>query len=575
MVFFDNQEDSIVINQSAIDRGLFRVDSLKNYNSEIKKNPSTSQDDIFTKPDPNRVTGMKQADYNKLNDKGYIIEETPITNNDIIIGKISPIQSSQENKGYKDDSTVFKSNVDGVIDRVHTGINNSEGYEMYNVRVRMERIPIIGDKFCLLPNTEVLTTIGWIEIKYINQNHEVACLNKNNELYYTKPINIYKFKHSGKLYKISNMDIELTTTFDHQMYVCDYGSSEFKLKTVNEIKGKPVGYKKNAINKNNADIRCINVSYNDMNIALDILELLIAIGNKLTRNIKSENIDIQYYVEKLTVGNKLPEFTLSLSQRQSLILLNSILFNETLLILADNKEYADQLSILALNAGYSANVRNFRTTYFVSIIKDDIIMIDGLDETIIDYVGDVHCIEVPDHVFYVRENGKSIWTGNSSRHGQKGTIGLILQQKDMPFTEEGIHPDLIINPCCMPSRMTVGQIVEMIAGKEAASCGYFIDGTPFNDYDTFKLPEIMKKLGYSPQGTEIMYCGMTGKKMDAEIFIGPVYQIRLKHMVQDKVHGRARGPRKADTRQPLEGRSRDGGLRIGKFCLKALMQIRC
>lgn len=117
----------------------------------------------------------------------------------------------------------------------------------------------------------------------------------------------------------------------------------------------------------------------------------------------------------------------------------------------------------------------------------------------------------------------------------------------------------------IPSRMTIGQLVECLASKEAAISGHFVDGTPFNNYDTSEIPDVLEKLGYSRHGTETMYCGMTGKKMDAQIFIGPTYQVRLKHMVQDKVHGRSRGPRQALTRQPLEGRSRDGGLKIGEM----------
>ena len=296
-----NQEDSIIFNETAIQRGIFRADTLKKFHSEILKNPSTSQDDIFTKPDRNKVTGMKQGNYDKLNDKGFAPEETILDNEDAIIGKISPIQpTGNNNKVYKDNSEVFKTNVQGVIDRVHTGIYNAEGYEMYNVRVRMERKPIAGDKM-------------------------------------------------------------------------------------------------------------------------------------------------------------------------------------------------------------------------------------------------------------------------TTRHGQKGTIGITYQQKDMPFTESGIIPDLILNPHGYPSRMSLGHFIECVASKEAAETGHFVDGTPFNNYDISQLPEALKKLGYSPYGTEKMYCGLTGRKMDVEIFIGPVYNIRLKHMVLDKVHGRARGPKQALTRQPLEGRSRDGGLKIGEM----------
>ena len=295
-----NQEDSIIFNESAIQRGIFRADTVKKFTSEIMKNPSTSQDDIFTKPDRNKVTGMKQGNYDKLNDKGYAPEETIINNEDIIIGKISPINpTGTNNKVYKDSSVIFKTNVQGVVDRVHTGIYNNDGYEMYNTRIRMERKPISGDKF-------------------------------------------------------------------------------------------------------------------------------------------------------------------------------------------------------------------------------------------------------------------------TTRHGQKGTVGISYKQKDMPFTESGIIPDMILNPHGYPTRMSLGHFIECLASKEAAETGHFVDGTPFNNYDIKNLPTVMKKLGYSEYGTETMYCGLTGRKMDVEIFIGPVFSIRLKHMVLDKVHGRARGPKQALTRQPLEGRSRDGGLKIGK-----------
>jgi DNA-directed RNA polymerase II subunit RPB2 len=248
-----NQEDSIIFNQSAIDRGIFRADTIKKDSSVIEKNPSTSQDDIFTKPDRNKVTGMKHGSYEKLNDKGYVPEETEINNEDIIIGKISPMQpTGNNNKVYKDSSKIFKSNIPGVIDRVHTGVYNAEGYEMYNMRIRLERKPIVGDKF-------------------------------------------------------------------------------------------------------------------------------------------------------------------------------------------------------------------------------------------------------------------------SSRHSQKGTIGIIYKQKDMPFTESGIVPDLILNPHGFPTRMSVAHFIETLASKEAAETGNFVDGTPFNDYDVSQLPVALKKLGYSPFGTEVMYCGITGRKMDAEI----------------------------------------------------------
>ena len=296
-----NEEDSIIFNQSSIDRGTLRTDSIRKYHSEILKNPSTSQDDMFVKPDRNKVTGMKQGNYDKLNEKGFLEEETIVNNEDIIIGKISPIQpTGNNNKVYKDSSEIYKSNVQGVIDKIHNNIYSSDGYEMHNLKIRMERKPMIGDKF---------------------------------------------------------------TDF----------------------------------------------------------------------------------------------------------------------------------------------------------------------------------------------------------YGSKGTIGITYPQCDMPFTESGIIPDLILNPLGYPGRMATGKFLEMLASKEAAENCHFVDGTPFNDYDINQTINELKKLGYSPYGTEAMYCGKTGRKMDTEIFIGPSYEIRLKHLVLDKVHGRARGPKHALTRQPLEGRSKEGGLKIGEM----------
>jgi DNA-directed RNA polymerase II subunit RPB2 len=123
--------------------------------------------------------------------------------------------------------------------------------------------------------------------------------------------------------------------------------------------------------------------------------------------------------------------------------------------------------------------------------------------------------------------------------------------------------------------MTIGQLVECVAAKVGAIEGHFVDGTPYCDYDVRKMPEMLEKLGFNKYGNEVLYCGMTGKKMEAEIFMGPTYQVRLKHMTADKYHSRSRGPRQALTRQPLEGRSRDGGLKIGKpFCLRVCTKYR-
>ena len=153
----------------------------------------------------------------------------------------------------------------------------------------------------------------------------------------------------------------------------------------------------------------------------------------------------------------------------------------------------------------------------------------------------------------------------SSRHGQKGTVGLIIPECDMPYTRNGLKPDIIINPHAIPSRMTIGQLKETLLGKVLVHLGMFGDGTSFGDLDVKTIATELQKLGYESYGNEIMYDGLTGEQFDTSIFIGPVFYQRLKHMVNDKQHSRSIGPMVNLTRQPAEGRSRDGGFRIGEM----------
>jgi len=153
----------------------------------------------------------------------------------------------------------------------------------------------------------------------------------------------------------------------------------------------------------------------------------------------------------------------------------------------------------------------------------------------------------------------------SSRHGQKGTVGMILPESDMPFTSSGLRPDIIMNPHAVPSRMTIAQLLETIYGRIGVRKGTIGDGTPYTHLGMEELKTHMLDLGLHPYGNEIMYNGMTGEMMEVEIFVGSTFYQRLKHMVIDKKHSRARGPIVSLTRQPCEGRARDGGLRVGEM----------
>lgn len=153
----------------------------------------------------------------------------------------------------------------------------------------------------------------------------------------------------------------------------------------------------------------------------------------------------------------------------------------------------------------------------------------------------------------------------SSRHGQKGTVGLIVQQEDMPFNERGISPDMIMNPHGFPSRMTVGKLIELVSGKAGIFNGRFGNGTAFSSDRVTDIAEDLIKAGYSYSGKDLLMSGITGEPMQAYIFFGPVFYQSLKHMVKDKMQARANGSRTKLTRQPTQGRNKGGGMRLGEM----------
>ena len=335
-----NQEDSVMVNRAALDRGLFRSIFYRTYKDEEKKNQASGEEERFQKPDPTLTKHMKLANYEKLGADGLVPENVFVDNDDILIGKVVPIRlravegamaagvshnslasmsaaqaaatvEAAGGKRFRDSSKMLRNNETGFVDKIYRG-RNGEGFSFVKMRVRSERVPTIGDKFC-------------------------------------------------------------------------------------------------------------------------------------------------------------------------------------------------------------------------------------------------------------------------SRHGQKGTVGMILNPEDMPQTASGIVPDIIINPHCIPSRMTIAHLMETLMGRICSEIGAVGDGSPFTDVSVDGLSKILRDdLKLEPYTNEVMYCGTTGKQMPTSIFMGPIFYQRLKHMVDDKIHSRASGPLVMLTRQPAEGRARDGGLRFGEMerdCLSEDHQI--
>lgn len=313
------------------------------------------------------------------------------------------------------------------------------------------------------------------------------------------------------------------------------------------------------------------------------------------------------YIKPLSVGavNKsLPAWTLSLTPEQCRILINGMMLGDGHTMANGTRRYdtssvqlANDFQRLCLHAGYSTNISLKYAAGHEAIVKKagregEVIRstADAFRLTIIEkqnrplvnknitskgenrhdsweeYDGKVYCCKVEGPgAIYVRRNKMPVWSGNS-RHGQKGTMGMILNPEDMPQTASGIVPDIIINPHAIPSRMTIAQLMETLLSKIGCMTGCLGDGSPFNATTVEDLSTILRDTyGMEPYGNEIMYNGYTGRMMETSIFIGPCYYQRLRHCAADKLHSRASGPLVMLTRQPAEGRARDGGLRFGEM----------
>ena len=649
-----NQEDSLLVNKGSIERGLFQA-TIYHTEKDEDKQKINGDEEIRCKPDASKTKGMKFGNYNKVNNKGLIPENTLVENRDIIISKVTPIKENRNDHTkvikYEDQSKIYRTVEEVYIDKNYID-RNGDGYTFAKVRLRAVRRPVIGDKFCSLPTQQVLTNKGWIEIQDINiDEHKVATLDINGKMVYEFPVAKYEYDHDGEMYSIKNKQVEIVCTLNHKLYVKKRSGKQYELIEAQNVMGKMVRFQKTMENVY-PDIEYFELGekYN-MDAWLQLLGMFISDGccdvyNKgifitalkdrkveFVKNLLEKlNINYSYHkagnyfisgvkyneiynsFKELSLGalNKyLPEYVWNLSKRQSILLLEGLLQGD-----GSSMEYkgetfdrygtisiklANDITRLALHCGWSGIVkvaeeptgiarigkRNLgsragqevsitqkHTYYKVSIIRKqnqpwiNKKVNDSNEEKCISYQGKVFCIEVPSsHTYYMRESttGPCLIIGNSSRHGQKGTVGNIIPEENMPFTSNGTRPDIIINPHAIPSRMTIGQLKETLLGKVLVELGLFGDGTSFGDLNVKSISQKLLDLGYEANGNEILYSGLTGEQIECNVFMGPVFYQRLKHMVNDKQHSRSIGPMVNLTRQPAEGRSRDGGLRFGEM----------
>lgn len=682
-----NQEDSMLMDRSSIEKGFFRAQSLSKNGGTVKKNPASAQNEQFMKPTREKVDGLKDANYEKLTEEGYVKVETVIENNDIIIGMVIPVAITQENseeKALKDNSIAFKSLVPGVIDKVIVGVNN-DNYPIIKIRIRTERIPGIGDKFaCYDDQTEVLTDKGWLLFKDLTKKHKVATLVDGDTLDYQRPTEIMTYdyhKDNNEMYLVESCQVNLCVTKNHRMWVAprpvgEAENKKYRFERADEILNRRRFYQKNvskiAWAKETApeyeddhvmiyDNHVTMFGDDDTNLTMELTDFLIFVGMylaegyrkdkwivsfsvqkprvrdmlaricakyniKLTSHIKHERdavrkeneIDDMYVCNKIiskyiqtfsekAINKYLPEWAWILDMEYAKDLIFGMMLGDgqwsgiirgdldidcdwtecgTMQYDSSSIRLTNDFQRLCLHAGWSCNIhlkceagyskkiRGKPCTTTVEAWRSTIIvgqnnpMVNKSGkkkwDKMVPYKGKTYCCTVKSGIIYVRRDKIPVWCGNSV-HGQKGTVGLTPHRSDMPFTSYGLKPDIIINPNCIGRRMTIGQLIECAFSKLCAIKGVFGDATPFTGIDLHAINNALVAAGYGEWGNDVMYSGKTGQKMTNPIFIGPTFYQRLKQMVADKAHSRARGPKQMLTRQPTEGKVRSGGLRNGEM----------
>ena len=689
------QEDSVIVNQSSVERGLFCLTSYKTIHYIDKKKeekiciPPVNSENVD--PDKPGYFRRKNANYSLLDENGVIMQRYPVKDReytlsdgtkikltsgslgtsgtaitvkpgDVLIGKVITNVSKTGEETKIDSSLVVQSGEGGIIDRVYVCTTPS-GYKLIKIVIRENRCPTLGDKLaCYDPETDVLTSNGWIPISQVTKNHNVACLVEGKRMEFHKPTEVQSYDYKGKMYRVNSDKVDLLVTPNHRMYVGSNKRNNYKMKKAEDIYGKTISYKNNCEEtqfkhlheyfilpqsgkdtiflpmrewciflgiwfaegscsvkyKENGNVhyRSVSIAANKQRVRDELEKCMEKLPFKWNLHMSkgelvkwyTSNLGLINYLHPLSVGaiNKsLPGWCFFLNMELSRCLIKGMILGDgnymkgttTERYYTSSIKLRDDFQRLCINAGWGCNyyLKSPKGTKSMCLGKEIATNSDYWNLTVVksqtnplvnkylkqgkqldsweEYDGKVYCCSVPtdDGIIMVRRGGKNIWCGNS-KAAQKGTIGMMFRQEDMPFTSSGIVPDIIINPLCIPSRMTINQLVECILGKKCCQTGEYGDATPFTEYSknvadkiTNEIGNALGKFNFERHGWETMYNGMTGEMINAKIFIGPTYYQRLKHMVVDKIYARSTGLMTQLTRQPTEGRSREGGLRFGEM----------
>ena len=654
-----NQEDSVILNHSAVQRGLFWATTYKTHSDEEKKQGYNAEK-IGVPPLDKR---KHDANYGLLDEKGVVRVRQPkwtdkngivrgggavyVQKGDVIIGKVSIQSDKCGNEILSDCSLIIGKGEDGYIDRIFTSITPN-GYKLIKVVIRSLRIPEVGDKFasraaqkgtvgmvyrqedmpftqegivpdiiinphCLAEDHEILTEHGFMNWKEAKEGYDKGNLriagydHKTGHLVYEYPTAfILNETKTQEMIEFTQKDekVSLLVTTDHDMFVKQLDSDYKKVKAHELLSSDVIKFTGKAHSGMEGCIK--NIPFLEL-LYINTYEKLMAfcelygywlseggsigfLGNSLemysdkllqdnwlrdrfnivglilsddyTYSVSRSSTTNKYWRSHWSIINKnwintlstkkdkkyiklISEWVWNLPSSLSRLILSGIYKKEDCnVILTKCSVFRDKIMRLAVNCGYSCHFEvenNFWKVSYTNTIEH--VLNSNNDVKKVKYTGLTWCVTMP-HGFII------------TRRSKRDSNNIVV---------EASRP--IITGQCIPSRMTINQLIESVMGKSCAIDGKYGDATPFTEESKNVTENACKLLGmngYESTGKEILMNGMTGEPMGM-FFIGPVYYQRLKHLVSDKMHARATGPVTTLTRQPLEGRSRDGGQRFGEM----------
>lgn len=550
-----NQEDSSIVNRASVERGLMNGSFYRSEKAELDKG------EVFGNPDYTKTTDIKKSANYGFVENGFVREGTIVKSGDVLIVKTGTIAQPTDDYQYVDKSIIYKQMDQAIVERVIVTFNN-EDKNIAKVKLRAPRNLGVGDKLCLTPDHEVLVKgRGFIPIAQVTRTDLVYTIDNKFRGHYEQPSAVHLYPHNGPViksqYAVMTPEHKVPVAVNHGLVMLPAGAlvdqSHLGFSGGSCVTTAPVDY---ATSRKLAAM----VAYGE------------AIGTRVTVDPTA--------VSKWLVGEhgrvindgrteytgELAELAMDLTNQLTRVpdILDSravieVFFEASKTIVVEGK-IADDLYVHIAHLGFNAELIDSRLT----LVTDTAIPMGRfLPAT---YQGTVHCVTVSSGMFLVRHHGKLHVTGNSSRNGNKAIVAAMWPVEDMPYDENGVTPDIIINPHGLPSRMVVGQLIETLEAMYAVNEGVFVESSPFRDIDIKHVMGILeKKYGIKYGGHKRLFNGKTGNWLDTLIFMGPVGYQRLQKFVVDESYAVATGPSSSLERQPLDGRSNEGGLRLGEM----------